>query len=98
MKTPAPLRIAERELRLYRRIWRENAIGAFVQPFLYLLGVGVGVGSSSTPAVPLVVFKDEYEGESRVRVALYSDGSLGDHHFSRLAGTVATTVSRWPPP
>jgi len=45
VKTPAPLRIAERELRLYRRIWRENAIGAFVQPFLYLLGVGVGVGS-----------------------------------------------------
>ena len=45
MSTPPALRIAERELRLYRRIWRENAIGAFVQPFLYLLGVGVGVGS-----------------------------------------------------
>jgi len=45
MSTPPTLRIAERELRLYRRIWRENAIGAFVQPFLYLLGVGVGVGS-----------------------------------------------------
>jgi len=45
MATPAAVRIAERELLLYRRIWRENVIGAFVQPFLYLVGVGVGVGS-----------------------------------------------------
>ena len=45
MATPAAVRIAERELLLYRRIWRENVIGAFVQPFLYLIGVGVGVGS-----------------------------------------------------
>lgn len=45
MRTPAAVRIAERELLLYRRIWRENVIGAFVQPFLYLLGVGIGVGS-----------------------------------------------------
>ena len=45
MGTPAAVRIAERELLLYRRIWRENVIGAFVQPFLYLVGVGVGVGS-----------------------------------------------------
>ena len=42
MATPAAVRIAERELLLYRRIWRENVIGAFVQPFLYLVGVGVG--------------------------------------------------------
>lgn len=45
MRTPAAVRIAERELLLYRRIWRENIIGSFVQPFLYLVGVGVGVGS-----------------------------------------------------
>jgi len=45
MATPAAVRITELELLLYRRIWRENVIGAFVQPFLYLVGVGVGVGS-----------------------------------------------------
>ncbi len=45
MSTPAPLRAAYRDLVYYRRIWRENAVGAFVQPFLYLLGVGIGVGS-----------------------------------------------------
>ncbi len=30
---------------VYRRIWRSNLLGSFVQPFLYLLGIGVGVGS-----------------------------------------------------
>lgn len=45
MSTPPALRIAYREVVLYRNIWRQNVIGAFVQPFLYLLGVGVGVGS-----------------------------------------------------
>lgn len=45
MSTPPALRIAYREVVLYRTIWRENVIGAFVQPFLYLLGVGIGVGS-----------------------------------------------------
>lgn len=45
MGVPAAIRIVERDVLLYRRIWRENVIGAFVQPFLYLLGVGVGVGS-----------------------------------------------------
>ena len=45
MRTPAAIRVAERDLLLYRRVWRENVIGAFVQPFLYLLGVGIGVGS-----------------------------------------------------
>lgn len=45
VSTPPALRIFYRELVFYRRIWRENFIGAFVQPLLYLLGVGIGVGS-----------------------------------------------------
>jgi lipooligosaccharide transport system permease protein len=43
--TPAPLRVAYRDAVYYRRIWKENIVGAYVQPLLYLLGVGVGVGS-----------------------------------------------------
>jgi lipooligosaccharide transport system permease protein len=35
----------ESHLRLYRTIWRSNVLGAFVQPFLYLLGMGLGVGA-----------------------------------------------------
>jgi len=45
VSSPAAARVAYRDLVLYRRIWRENFVGAFVQPFLYLLGVGVGIGS-----------------------------------------------------
>jgi lipooligosaccharide transport system permease protein len=29
----------------YRTIWKSNVMGAFVQPFLYLLGMGLGVGA-----------------------------------------------------
>lgn len=45
MATPAALRAAYRDAVYYRRIWKENLVGAFVQPLLYLLGVGIGVGS-----------------------------------------------------
>ena len=30
---------------LYRTIWKSNVLGAFVQPLLYLLGMGLGVGA-----------------------------------------------------
>ncbi|MEZ5218523.1 MAG: ABC transporter permease [Ilumatobacteraceae bacterium] len=45
MSTPAPVRVWESHMRLYRTIWRSNVMGALFQPFLYLLGMGVGVGS-----------------------------------------------------
>ncbi len=45
MSTPAPIRVWESHFRLYRTIWRSNVMGAFVQPFLYLLGMGLGVGA-----------------------------------------------------
>jgi len=41
---PAPVRVWESQLRTYRSVWRSNVMGAFVQPFLYLLGMGLGVG------------------------------------------------------
>ena len=40
-----PLRVAEWHLVIYRRFWRMNVMSSFLQPMLYLLGLGVGVGS-----------------------------------------------------
>jgi len=45
MTTPMVLRVAYRDLVFYKRVWKANVIGAFVQPMLYLLGFGVGVGA-----------------------------------------------------
>lgn len=39
------MRVWESNLAVYRRIWKSNLLGSFVQPLLYLLGMGVGVGS-----------------------------------------------------
>ena len=45
MTTPPAVRVWENQFAVYRRIWRSNVLGAFVTPFLYLLGMGVGVGA-----------------------------------------------------
>jgi lipooligosaccharide transport system permease protein len=38
-------RVASYSLLVYRRLWRLNLLSSFVQPMLYLLGLGVGVGA-----------------------------------------------------
>ncbi len=43
--TPAALRVASWHLATFRRLWKTNLLSTFVQPMLYLLGLGVGVGS-----------------------------------------------------
>ena len=35
----------ESNFAVYKRIWKSNLLGSFVQPLLYLLGMGVGVGT-----------------------------------------------------
>ncbi len=45
MSTPAAIRAWESHFTLYRTIWKSNVLGAFVQPLLYLLGMGLGVGA-----------------------------------------------------
>jgi lipooligosaccharide transport system permease protein len=45
LSTPAPVRVWESHLRVYRAIWRSNVLASFLQPFLYLLGMGLGVGA-----------------------------------------------------
>jgi len=43
--TPGAWRAWEAHFALYRTIWKSNVLGAFVQPLLYLVGMGVGVGT-----------------------------------------------------
>lgn len=45
MSTPAAVRAWESHLTLYRTIWRSNVMAGFVQPLLYLVGMGLGVGA-----------------------------------------------------
>lgn len=45
MSTPGALRVATWHLTSFRRLWRMNLTSSFVQPLLYLLGLGVGVGA-----------------------------------------------------
>jgi lipooligosaccharide transport system permease protein len=45
ISTPGPLRVVSGHLVVFRRLWRLNLLSSFVQPMLYLLGLGVGVGA-----------------------------------------------------
>ena len=45
MSTPTTIRVWESEFAVYRKIWRSHVLLAFVQPLLYLLGMGLGVGA-----------------------------------------------------
>ncbi|MDQ5840705.1 MAG: ABC transporter, partial [Chloroflexota bacterium] len=39
------LRVAQRNLWVYRRTWRGSVFGSFLNPLLYLGALGVGLGS-----------------------------------------------------
>ena len=45
MSTPSAVRVWESQFAVYRRIWVSNVVGAFVQPLVFLLGMGLGVGA-----------------------------------------------------
>ena len=45
LATPGPLRVMSGQIVVFRRLWRLNVLSSFVQPMLYLLGLGVGVGA-----------------------------------------------------
>ena len=45
MATPGPVRVAVWHATVFRRFWVTNVLASFVQPLLYLLGLGVGVGA-----------------------------------------------------
>ena len=44
-RTPPIIRAWESHLTLYRAIWKSNVLGSFIQPLLYLVGMGLGVGA-----------------------------------------------------
>lgn len=45
MSTPAAVRVWEAHVTQFRSVLVSNVLGAFVQPFMYLLGMGLGVGA-----------------------------------------------------
>jgi lipooligosaccharide transport system permease protein len=45
MSTPTTIRVWESEFAVYRKVWQSHLLLAFVQPLLYLLGIGLGVGA-----------------------------------------------------
>ena len=45
LATPPIVRAWESHVTLYRAVWKSNVLGSFVQPLLYLLGMGLGVGA-----------------------------------------------------
>ncbi|MEY2957765.1 MAG: hypothetical protein RLZZ01_333, partial [Actinomycetota bacterium] len=45
LSTPPIVRAWESHVTLYRAVWKSNVLGSFVQPLLYLLGMGLGVGA-----------------------------------------------------
>jgi lipooligosaccharide transport system permease protein len=44
MATPALLRVVEREVRVYRRLWRGLVFSTFLTPVLFLAAMGLGLG------------------------------------------------------
>src|SRR4051794_29617034 len=42
--SPPALRVLERDLLIYRRLWRGVVFSQVVQPVLYLLAMGIGLG------------------------------------------------------
>ncbi|MFK8025605.1 MAG: ABC transporter permease [Ilumatobacter sp.] len=43
--TVGAIRVVERDLVFFRRIWKAVVLSSVIQPLMFLLGVGVGVGS-----------------------------------------------------
>ena len=45
MSTPASVRIVERNIAMFRHVWKSSLITSLLQPMLYLLAMGIGVGA-----------------------------------------------------
>ena len=86
MATPAPIRVWESHFRLYRTIWRSNVMGAFVQPFLYLVGMGLGVGA----------LVDQGDDASQLLDGLTYFQFLAPALIATAAMMVASSEAMWP--
>jgi lipooligosaccharide transport system permease protein len=86
MSTPAPIRVWESHFRTYRTIWRSNLMGAFVQPFLYLIGMGIGVGA----------LVDEGDESAQLLDGLTYFQFLAPALIATAAMMVTSSESMWP--
>jgi lipooligosaccharide transport system permease protein len=86
MSTPAAVRAWESHLALYRTIWRTNVLGAFVQPLLYLLGMGLGVGA----------LVDRGTSSERLLDGLSYFQFLAPGLLATTAMMICTTEAMWP--
>lgn len=84
--TPPAVRVWEGHFRLYCTIWRSNVLGAFVQPFLYLLGMGLGVGA----------LVDRGDGASDLLDGLTYFQFLAPALIATSAMMVSAAESMWP--
>ncbi len=82
----APLRVWESNLAYYKHVWRSNLIGSFVQPMLYMLGMGVGVGA----------LVDRGPGASTVLDGVDYFAFLAPALIATTAMTIVTQEALWP--
>ncbi len=101
--TPGPIRVWFREITYFRRIWKANVLAAFVQPILYLLGVGVGIGvlvdegPTSAEALGGVSYFAFYATALLATTAMFTassealwptmDGFMWSHAYSAMVAT-----------
>ncbi|MFC7641389.1 hypothetical protein ACFQX6_10690 [Streptosporangium lutulentum] len=54
--------VLERNLALYRRLWRASAFSTFVLPVLFLVSIGVGVGGTSGRSAVSIIWRGSCPG------------------------------------
>ncbi len=86
LSTPGLLRVMEGHVVAFRRLWRLNVMASFVQPMLYLLGLGVGVGA----------LVDRNAGSSDVLGSLPYVAFVAPGLLVTTAMSVCSDESMWP--
>ena len=90
MATPGPVRVAFWQATVFRRFWVSNLLASFVQPLLYLLGLGVGVGA----LVDRTARSTEVLGGVSY-VAYIAPGPDGHHRDGRRVDREPVADPRW---
>jgi lipooligosaccharide transport system permease protein len=86
MATPGAVRVAFWHATVFRRFWVSNLLASFVQPLLYLLGLGVGVGA----------LVDSTAGSTEMLGGVSYVAYIAPGLMVTTAMMVAATESMWP--
>jgi lipooligosaccharide transport system permease protein len=86
MATPAPVRVFEWNLTVFRRVWRTSLFASIVQPLLFLIGMGLGVGG----------LVDENAGSEASLGGVSYQAFLGPALIATTAMMVASIEATWP--